>query len=181
MHCLHTYRSSGGRVYTSGGIQKCKQDKADKQTLRKIPKLTTYYGTQQPDPEVSLLQNNEMDSQEELPLTHNNPSNTPQSSCSSGTEINFGSAITAEQLEYRDPSQWPYVLSENQQKYLVERGPYHSKHQNYHIDINKRQFVDTNYEGHLANGETVNRVWIVYSALNNSVFCFCCKLFRPNE
>ena len=55
-----------------------KNDKADKQTLHKIPKLTTYYGTQQPDPEVSLLQNNEMDSQEELPLTQNNPSNTPK-------------------------------------------------------------------------------------------------------
>jgi len=131
-----------------------------------------------------------MDTFTELPPTENSPSNNPQSSCCSNSadseEINSGretrspkSVITTEQL--KDPALLPLVLSENQQKYLVERGPYLVKTQNYPVNTIRSQFVETSYERHLANGETVNRVWLVYSASINSVFCFCCKLFRPNE
>jgi len=79
--------------------------------------------------------------QEKLPSIHNDLSNASKSSHSSGTETNFESA-TVEQLEYRDPAQWPRVLSEYQQNYLVEKGPHCAKHQNYPIDSLSKQTIN---------------------------------------
>jgi hypothetical protein len=39
------------------------------------------------------------------------------------------------------------------------------------------RFTVANTKCRLKNGEEVNRPWLVYSAIKNVVFCFCCKLF----
>ena len=154
-----------------------------------MPRLETYFGVPQPGSHVNLPQDSGTDTsgRDDQPVMNDNALNATEQSYSSVTETNLeetrspNSTITSEQLEFTDPAQWPLPLTENQRKYLVERGPCRLNNQNYPTDSTGRRFVETNYKRHLVNGETVNRVWLVYSSLINCVFCFCCKLFRPNE
>jgi hypothetical protein len=44
-------------------------------------------------------------------------------------------------------------------------------------DAFNRRFSVANTKRRLKNGEEVNRPWLMYSAVKNAVFCFCCKLF----
>ena len=63
----------------------------------------------------------------------------------------------------------------------MEKGPYRLENYEYPTDENGRRFVERHYDRYLANGEIINRVWLVYSPSTDCVFCFCCKLFRSNE
>ena len=83
--------------------------------------------------------------------------------------------------ECSDPALWPSVLTDEHRKLFVEKGPYRLENYEYPTDENGRQFVERHYDRYLANGEIINRVWLVYSPSTDRVFCFCCKLFRSNE
>ena len=89
--------------------------------------------------------------------------------------------VAFKDLEFSDPAHWPSVLSDEHTKFIVEKGPCHIKNYDYPTDKNGRRFLERYYDRHLANSETVNRVWLVYSPSTDSVLCFCCKLFRSNE
>ena len=82
---------------------------------------------------------------------------------------------------YSDPALWPSVLSDEHRKIFVEKDPCRIENYKYPTDENGRQFVKRHYDRYLANGETINRMWFVYSPSTDSVFCFCCKLFQPNK
>jgi hypothetical protein len=51
----------------------------------------------------------------------------------------------------------------------------------YPKDAFNRRFSVANTKRRLKNGEEVNRSWLVYSAIKNAVFCFCCKLFSSPD
>ena len=72
------------------------------------------------------------------------------------------------------------MVSDDHRKLLVEKGPCCISYE-YPTDENGRRFLERYYNRYLANGEEINRVWLIYSSSTDSVFCFCCKLFRPNE
>ena len=67
-------------------------------------------------------------------------------------------------------------------KLLVEKGPCRINYEyRSPTEENGRRFLERYYNRYLANGEKINRVWLLYSPSNDSVFCLCCKLFRTNE
>lgn len=82
-----------------------------------------------------------------------------------------------------DPGLWPEIITNEIARILVTRGPPL-------IDISfsfpsnkdKRKFSCKYFVRSLANGEKVERTWLIYSISKDSVFCFCCKLFckTPN-
>jgi hypothetical protein len=47
----------------------------------------------------------------------------------------------------------------------------------YPKDAFNRRFTVANTKRGLKNGEEINHPWLVHSAIQNAVFCFCCKLF----
>nr|XP_055051180.1 zinc finger MYM-type protein 1-like [Misgurnus anguillicaudatus] len=76
-----------------------------------------------------------------------------------------------------DPADWPSVLTDCLRIEFVQRGPFNpgpnfsypkEKSRGFHSGLCTRQ---------LSNGEKISRSWLSYSVKNNSVFCFCCKLF----
>ena len=89
--------------------------------------------------------------------------------------------LVLKDLECSDPALWPSVLTDEYRKLFVEKGPCRIKHYEYPTDENGRRFMEWHYDRYLSNGETINRVWLVYSPSTNRVFCYCCKLFRSNE
>jgi len=49
------------------------------------------------------------------------------------------------------------------------------------VDKTERQFSDSYYSRKLPNGEYIDRHWLIYSTLNDRVYCFCCMLFPSHE
>ena len=44
----------------------------------------------------------------------------------------------------------------------------------------QRKFSKIHYNSRLVNGEEIRRHWLQYSVSNDSVYCFCCKLFTSS-
>ncbi|XP_023696751.1 zinc finger MYM-type protein 1-like isoform X1 [Paramormyrops kingsleyae] len=81
-----------------------------------------------------------------------------------------------------DPADWPSPLTDIVRTELVRRGPYQVP----------PDFVFPKRDGArscqhlyffrtLKNGEKIKRNWLTYSNKNNSLFCFCCKLFSTKS
>uniref|UniRef100_A0A8C5Q8G0 TTF-type domain-containing protein n=1 Tax=Leptobrachium leishanense TaxID=445787 RepID=A0A8C5Q8G0_9ANUR len=83
-----------------------------------------------------------------------------------------------ELLDLSDPANWPAVLTTSVRDAIVRKGPAKQK-KNFIFpkDALNRRFTKANYKRRLPNGEEAFRNWLVYSAILNKVFCFCCKLF----
>lgn len=90
----------------------------------------------------------------------------------------MGPEMTSTILLSEDPGLWPRTINNEEARRLVERGP-PLIGRNYQFPTNedKRQFSSTYFVRKLENGETTERIWLIYSVLKNSVFCFCCKVF----
>ena len=78
-----------------------------------------------------------------------------------------------------DPANWPSPLTQRIRTELVRRGP--SKlppnfvfHKN---ESDGRSCHQQYFKKTLVCGEKMARSWLMYSMENNSLFCFCCKLF----
>ncbi|XP_021978896.1 zinc finger MYM-type protein 5-like [Helianthus annuus] len=86
--------------------------------------------------------------------------------------------VAVNEIDIFDPRNWGGLKS-NMINVLVEEGPKRD------LTIDKgpknksgRRFSATLYTRTLANKETCDRSWLVYSKELDKVFCFCCKLFR---
>ncbi|XP_048870698.1 zinc finger MYM-type protein 1-like isoform X7 [Brienomyrus brachyistius] len=90
----------------------------------------------------------------------------------------FPVEMETDELCPADPADWPSPLTDTVRTELVLRGPYQVP----------PDFVFPKRDGArscqhlyffrtLKNCEKVKRNWLIYSYKNNSLFCFCCKLF----
>ncbi|XP_073723533.1 zinc finger MYM-type protein 1 [Misgurnus anguillicaudatus] len=80
-----------------------------------------------------------------------------------------------------DPALWPKHLTDNECCLLVQRGPVQIKDRNYPKNHEGRRFSNHHFYLQMKNGEKIKRSWLVYSEKNDSVICFCCRLFGNRE
>ena len=76
-----------------------------------------------------------------------------------------------------DLATWPKVLNMSIIDHIIMSGPSQVHLSEFPKDEKGRHFSSTHYSRKLSNEETIRRRWLVYSVSNNSVFCFCCRLF----
>jgi hypothetical protein len=88
------------------------------------------------------------------------------------------STQTVDNITTSDRGSWPPKLTDSLRVSIVKQGPAKPDPMyEYPKDAFNRRFTVVNTKRRLKNGEEVNRPWLVYSAIKNAVFCFCCKLF----
>ncbi|XP_065665530.1 zinc finger MYM-type protein 1-like [Hydra vulgaris] len=113
---------------------------------------------------------------------------------SSGTNTTFDAGATSNPQLHKaqqditdvvivsdDPALWPISFNERERVDIVKKGPTQVKQINFKADKSGRRFNTSFYTRVLANGEEVSTSWLVYSIQNNSVFCFCCKIFPTRK
>ncbi|XP_048870709.1 zinc finger MYM-type protein 1-like isoform X11 [Brienomyrus brachyistius] len=102
--------------------------------------------------------------------------------CSEISSSAFPVEMETDELCPADPADWPSPLTDIVRTELVRRGPYQVP----------PDFVFPKRDGArscqhlyffrtLKNGEKIKRNWLTYSNKNNSLFCFCCKLFSTKS
>ncbi|XP_060845619.1 zinc finger MYM-type protein 1-like [Rhopalosiphum padi] len=86
-----------------------------------------------------------------------------------------------QQIEHNssDPSKWPDPLNGGHRLILVRNNPVQIILTSYPINDDGRSFSRKYFYRRLSNGENLQRTWLIYSKTIDSVFCFCCKLFKP--
>nr|XP_033792109.1 zinc finger MYM-type protein 1-like [Geotrypetes seraphini]XP_033792110.1 zinc finger MYM-type protein 1-like [Geotrypetes seraphini]XP_033792112.1 zinc finger MYM-type protein 1-like [Geotrypetes seraphini] len=100
-----------------------------------------------------------------------------------GENIRVHESGNSSSFSYGDPATWPSLLTpgdDHVRQLLVEHGPEQVQQFDFPKDGNQRKFSTSHYKRRLANGEEVHRRWLLYSVSNDSVFCFCCKLFTTD-
>lgn len=82
-----------------------------------------------------------------------------------------------------DPANWPSHLTDRIRTELVRRGP--SKVPPGFVfrrnESDGRSCHHQYFKKTLVSGEKMARSWLIYSIKNNSLFCFCCKLFSKRN
>ncbi len=87
-------------------------------------------------------------------------------------QVNESDAIS----DLNDPAKWS-VINDSLRTALVKHGPFQVKNFKGPKNDQNRRFSSTHFIRRLENGESIERQWLVYSTSNDTVFCFCCKLF----
>ncbi|KAL6538588.1 hypothetical protein OROGR_012576 [Orobanche gracilis] len=77
-----------------------------------------------------------------------------------------------------DPGNWEQNMHQRKIDFLVEKGPIRVINEVYPMNEINRSFSDKHYTRSLRNGEQLDRPWLVYSRKKDSIFCFCCVLFK---
>ena len=85
--------------------------------------------------------------------------------------------VISEPTDWSDIGCWSQTLTDAQRTFLVETGPRRITDIQFPTNDSGRHFSPYYYTRKLANGETVDRRWLVYSEHCDKVFCFCCRLF----
>lgn len=84
-----------------------------------------------------------------------------------------------------DPGNWPQLLTNTDKYEIVKLGPVRVENYDFPITIyendQKRRFTANNYYRKLSNGDLIDRKWVVYSKVKDSVYCFPCKIFQQNK
>ncbi|KAL9160509.1 hypothetical protein ABFS82_08G205000 [Erythranthe guttata] len=81
-----------------------------------------------------------------------------------------------------DPGNWDKI-DHSLRNILVERGPIRITDDDvtFPKDRSGRHFSCTFYVRDLLNGEKPDSKWLVYSLVEDKIFCFCCKLFKQDK
>ena len=90
-----------------------------------------------------------------------------------------GDNFTGLYVDYGDPATWT-KLDDRMRQILIDHGPEQVEQVDFPKDNKQRKFTKVHYNRRLANGEEIRRHWLQYSVSNDSVYCFCCKLFTSN-
>ncbi|XP_022168895.1 zinc finger MYM-type protein 5-like [Myzus persicae] len=107
-------------------------------------------------------------------IINNNISNNVQD------DINIVSDDSIDLTFFKDPSKWPDPLNNGHRLILVKKfnNPVQIILTQYPINDDGRSFSSKYFYRILSNGENIQRTWLMYSKDVDSVFCFCCKLFK---
>ncbi|XP_065667771.1 zinc finger MYM-type protein 1-like [Hydra vulgaris] len=80
---------------------------------------------------------------------------------------------------YSDLATW-VVFDDEMRQLLIEHEPKQVNLFDFPKDSMEKKFSKNHYNRRLVNGDKVRRHWLQYSVSNNSVYCFCCKLFTSS-
>ncbi|KAL4126047.1 hypothetical protein QTP88_010279 [Uroleucon formosanum] len=93
--------------------------------------------------------------------------------------------VNTTSYDWSDPGNWPQLLTNTDKYEIVKLGPV--RVENYYFPITiyengqKRRFTANNYYCKLSNSDLIDRKWVVYSKVKDSVYCFPCKIFQQNK
>ncbi|XP_048084498.1 zinc finger MYM-type protein 5-like [Alosa alosa] len=114
------------------------------------------------------------------------PQTSPSTSASpqhEPSEMPGAECPTAEEPLSTDPAKWPTLLTDRIRTELVRRGPcklppdfVFQRSESDGRSCHHHYFKKT-----LVSGEKMARSWLIFSMENNSLFCFCCKLFSKRN
>lgn len=116
----------------------------------------------------------------EISTTENSPINNSSGTDSVANLENIPGPSTGTLLQ-NDVGMWPKNITSDVVKILVERGPIKVINFDYPSNADGRKFSEKYYNRQLPNGEEIIRDWLLYSISNDSVFCFCCKIFGKSQ
>lgn len=92
---------------------------------------------------------------------------------------------------FRDAGFWPEIITDKLRTELVIRGPETLQNKDGPFAIVKRNLGESEHENRslsrnwffkkLRNDENILRSWMLYSPSKESLYCFCCRLFCPDQ
>lgn len=81
-----------------------------------------------------------------------------------------------------DPANWPQLLTKAVQYEIVKIGPLRIDNYDFPVTTyengQKRRFTTNYYYRQLSNGDVIDRKWLVYSKIKDSVYCFPYFIFQ---
>ncbi|CAD0206693.1 unnamed protein product [Chrysodeixis includens] len=80
-----------------------------------------------------------------------------------------------------DPATWPPIRNSKIIDYIINTGPLQTHCDDYPKNDTGRHFSNSHFIKKLANSETIQRRWLVYSISKDRVYCFCCRLFDSSS
>ena len=151
----------------------------------KLPKLTSFFAAKSNE----TLSTNQTEQNVD---DHTSPLNTDLCNTKS-----VGDVKASEQSEMSvindnfssDPGKW-VNLSKSDVAYWIDQGPkscqnhdgpFENSARHYQAATKTRFCSEHYFIGTKPNGESATREWLLYSTTKGSVFCFVCKLFRPES
>lgn len=88
---------------------------------------------------------------------------------------------TSASLDRNDPESW-FPLNDSIRSFLVEQGPDQGKESKFSFsETNNRKFSKEWFKRKLANGQFIERTWLIYSKKRKAIFCFPCILFNASR
>lgn len=84
---------------------------------------------------------------------------------------------TANDIDISDVGSYPATLTQSLHDRIIRNGPNQIS-----IEFpitNDRSFSSFYYTKQMSIGEEIQREWLVYSKMLDSVHCFCCRIFAP--
>lgn len=83
-----------------------------------------------------------------------------------------------QRINLNDPKSWP-EMEDKVRCFLIENGPDQGKSCDFRLSISEggRKFSEDWFKKTLPNNEKIDRLWLIYSDVNKSLFCFPCLLF----
>ncbi|KAL4082852.1 hypothetical protein QTP88_029508 [Uroleucon formosanum] len=93
--------------------------------------------------------------------------------------------VNTTSYDLSDPGNWPQLLANTDKYEIIKLGPVRVENYDFPITIyengQKRRFTANNYYRKLSNSDLIDRKWVVYSKVKDSVYCSPCKIFQQNK
>ena len=166
----------------------------ESENLNKIPKLTNYFAKKETVPIKSELiesaDENELDDTRGVIDDADLCGSTFNSSSSDECELSENEAHSEIMPNHAsDPGLWnnlsksdiQYWVSNGPSSCQNNKGPFENSARNYATGSKTRHLCDNNFYGIKPNKEKYLREWMIYSPTKGVVFCFVCRLFRPDS